>query len=284
MAAKKCPACGKTAEGKFCSWCGASLDERHCTQCGAPSEPGARFCNACGAPLGTGSAGGTSSGAGAKAGKGAPGASPPTRRGRTAASEEDTSTSPVVWGVAGLVMVALILAVALPAVQSAREASETPAAPVAGQGGSTGAVDLASMTPRQAADQLYDRIMRTSSAGDSAGAAFFLPMAVQAYDRARPLDADGLFHLSLLQRMAGDPEAGLATAREGLAVQPNHLLILATAAGAAAEMGDTATAQEYYDQLLASWDDEMGKGLPEYEAHAGMMPEIRQEAESFSGG
>jgi tetratricopeptide (TPR) repeat protein len=204
---------------------------------------------------------------------------------RGGASEGDTSTSPVVWGVAGMLMVALILAVALPAVQSAREASGTPAAPAgAGPAGGTGAVDLASMTPRQAADQLYDRIMRTSSAGDSAGAAFFLPMAMQAYDRARPLDADGLFHLSLLQRMAGDPEAGLATAREGLAVQPNHLLVLATAAGAAAEMGDTAAAQEYYDQLLASWDEEMGKGLPEYEAHAGMMPEIRQDAESFSGG
>jgi tetratricopeptide (TPR) repeat protein len=180
-------------------------------------------------------------------------------------------------------MVALILAVALPSVRPDPADQGAPAgssgAPV-----QAGVPDLANLTPRQAADQLYNRIMSAAEAGDSAGAVFFLPMAQQAYDQARPLDADGLFHLSLLQSMAGDAASALATAEEALAAHPGHLLNLSAAGRAAAQAGDTAAAVGFYRSFLESYDEEMAKGIEEYDLHSGMMPELRREAEALAGG
>jgi TPR repeat protein len=53
---------------------------------------------------------------------------------------------------------------------------------------------------RDAADRLFDRVMRAVAVGDSAQAGALLPMAIAAYQRARPLDHDALYHLSVLQR------------------------------------------------------------------------------------
>lgn len=247
----------------------------HCSACGASSQAGDRFCNACGAALG---------------GSGAP---PPGRRIPAASGPDGTSptgarpwgTPPNAgWWLAAVLMVGLILAVAVPAVRNGTRPPPPPApATDAGGAGSAagGMPDLASMTPREAADRLYERIMQAASMGDSSQVAQFLPMGMTAYERARPLDADGLFHLALFQRMAGEPDAALATAREALSAHPSHLLNLSAAAGAAAEAGDTALAESYYEQLLSGWEDEMARDLPEYEAHQAMMSEIRAEAEEF---
>lgn len=231
-------------------------------------EPGSRFCNACGAPVGA--KGGTTGGGGGD--------------GRSGGASSGTGEhSRLVWGVAGVFLVGLILAVAIPAVRQ-QEQSSRPAVPAPSTGGAAaggGPVDISQMTPRQRADLLYERIMTASSAGDSTGAAFFIPMGLQAYDMARPLDADGYFHLALLQRMAGDPASALATAREALAAQPNHLLLLAVAGGAAVEIGETDAAGEYYRRYLDAYDEERARGLTEYELHAAMFEELTEEAESF---
>lgn len=273
MSATNCPRCGKPATGNFCSNCGASLGERFCNQCGSPLGPGARFCNQCG---------------GAAAGRTpAPGTRAP------AAREDESSslgTKTLAWWVAGGVMVVLILLVAWPMV-SPDSGPRVPAgvgAPGGGAAGGAGAggpgaVDLSSMTPREAADALYDRVMRAIAAGDSAQAQQFLPMSIQAYGMARPLDEDGLFHLSALQRAAGDFEAALATAREGLGESPNHLLLLAAAGEAAAESGDDETARNYFGQLLEVWDEERSRAVPEYDLHDRMLPDIRARAEEYLG-
>jgi tetratricopeptide (TPR) repeat protein len=155
-----------------------------------------------------------------------------------------------------------------------------PVAPFAGGGGGT-PPDLSSMTPREAADRLFNRVMTSVSQGDSAGAQAFLPMAIAAYDRARPLDHDGLFHLSLLNRTAGRLEDALSNAQEVLAEDANHLLALTAAAEAAAGLARTEEAAGYYRKVLDRYDAELARGLPEYADHSTFLQSVRGEAEAF---
>ena len=183
--------------------------------------------------------------------------------------------------VAGAIALAAILAVTSPMVRENAETTPPPAKGAAGAAAGPGGVDLASMTPREAADQLFNRVMRAAAAGDTAQVMQFLPMATQAYDMARPLDADGLFHLALIHQLGGANQQALSVAEEALAVFPTHLLNLAAAGRSADALGDEDAARAYYRRLLDAWDQEMAKELPEYEAHANMMPDLRDEAEAY---
>lgn len=184
------------------------------------------------------------------------------------------------WWIAGGMMIVLILVFAWPVLRP-EDVAPVPTTPVA-----TGAaaVDLNSMTPRQAADQLFERIMRSAAAGDSMGAAQFLPMAIQAYDRAAPLDLDGQFHLSTLQRTAGDFGTALAIAEQGLAEGPDHLLLLYAAGEAAREASDAESARRYFGRLVEVYDAQMASGNPDYDAHSAMMGSIREEASAYLAG
>ncbi len=146
------------------------------------------------------------------------------------------------------------------------------------------AVDLSQMTPREAADRLFARVMSAAEQGDSTQAMQFLPMAVQAYERAQPLDLDGLFHLSSLQRTGMDLEGALATAQGGLDVDPDHLLLLHAAGEAAREQGDSALAQEYFAHIIEVYDEQMASGNADYNAHSSMMASLRANARQFAGG
>jgi tetratricopeptide (TPR) repeat protein len=137
------------------------------------------------------------------------------------------------------------------------------------------------MTPREAADRLFDRVMRSVSAGDSASAQAFLPMAIAAYDRAQPLDHDGLFHLSMLNRAAGNLDAALASAEQVLAAEPNHVLALSEAAEATIELGRLDDAVGYYRRLVQAYAQESTRLLPEYQGHSGMLESARSAAEAF---
>jgi tetratricopeptide (TPR) repeat protein len=190
------------------------------------------------------------------------------------------------WYAAGGVMVILILVLAGPVLRGDRPPPapgvQAGVAPPAGAGSST--VDLASMTPRQAADRLFNRVMTAVSAGDSAEVQGFLPMAVAAYERARPLDNDGAYHLALLQLTSLDFASALASAEAALAEYPDHLLLLSAAAEAAKRMGDAEAASAYYRRLLDAWDAQTALGLAEYQIHATMLPEIEAAARSFLEG
>ena len=94
--------------------------------------------------------------------------------------------------------------------------------------GPTSTVDLGSMTPRQAADRLFARVMTSLESGDTAQATLFLPMAIASYDRIVALSLDDRFHLSLLHAAAADGASARGRRPEaGLAVRPTHLLCLA---------------------------------------------------------
>ncbi len=257
-----CPACGKAATGNFCQHCGAQLGGRFCDQCGAKAAPAAGFCNQCGAKI--------------RGGGG--------ERGSAVASALGGQNLP--WWIAGAAMFILIVILGVRMVQPGPSgaAAPNPTAPFAGSGDAGTPPDLSSMTPREAADRLFNRVMTSVSQGDSTGAQAFLPMAIGAYERARPLDHDGLFHLSLLNRTALNLEAALSNAREVLEEDPNHLLALTAGAEAAAEMGQTGVATEYYRRVLEVYNAEMARGLSEYLDHATFLQSVQAQAEGFLAG
>ncbi len=254
-----CPECGKAATGNFCQHCGAKLGGRFCNQCGAKAGPAATFCNQCGAKVdGAGSGG------------------------RRAAAASVVTGQNLPWWIAGAAMFVLIIVLGVSMVQPGGPsvAPGTAPAPIGGAGTGT-PPDLSSMTPREAADRLFNRVMEYVSVGDSVQAQAFLPMAIAAYDRARPLDHDGLFHLSLLNRTANNLEAALADAEEVLAAEPNHVLALSAAAEAAIELGRLDAAEGYYSRLVAAYQQESTRPLPEYQGHASLMESARTAAQAF---
>ena len=168
-----------------------------------------------------------------------------------------------------------------------------PAGPVAPTGGvptpvnpATGmsTTDISQMTPLEAADRLFDRIMRSLSAGDTASAIQFAPMAISSYERARPLSLDATFHLSMVNRAGGDLEAALAAALEILGQRGTHLLGLAAAGEAAHELGRADEAIGYYRTLVEAYDQEMAAPLQEYMDHSGIVGTLKQDAEAFLAG
>jgi hypothetical protein len=255
-----CPECNKPATGNFCQSCGAKLGGRFCSQCGGKLGPAASFCSQCGAKNDV------------------------VTGGRRAAAASVVGGQNLPWWIAGAAMFALIVAIGVSMVRPGPPPTPGSTAPAAGTPAGAAAVDLDSMTPREAADRLFNRVMTSVAEGDSAGAQAFVPMAVGAYERARPLDHDGLFHLSLLQRTAMDLEGALASAEEILAEDPDHVLGLTAAAAAAEELGRDDRAADLYEHLLSVYDAQSQRGLQEYLDHAQIMSTVRDSAEAFLRG
>ena len=143
--------------------------------------------------------------------------------------------------------------------------------------------DLSSMTPIEAADRLFQRVMAAVEVGDEATVVQFLPMALQAYEIARPLNADGMYHLASLQRAAADFRGSLATAQEGLAETPDHLLLLAAAGEASEGLGDMDTARVYWQHFLDAYESEHARQLEEYGAHEFTLEQTLTHAREVTG-
>lgn len=291
MSESTCPRCGAAANGNFCASCGASLASRACASCGAANEPGARFCTTCGTPVAA--AAGAAAGAGAApAGRSAPtpGAAPAPKLGARAAAskaEGGGGGSQFGWWMAGTMLVFLLAVVAYPVLVPQESRLENPG-PTGGalseiqQFGNAQNVDLSSMSPTDAANRLFDRVMRLFESGDTTQVQFFLPMSISAYEQAEPLDADGLYHLSTLHRLADQPDQALAASQRILDVAPTHLFGLYEQAEAHLALGDTAQAGEFFQAVLDNWDDEQAAARPAYQMHPAVMPTIRQTAEDFA--
>ena len=189
------------------------------------------------------------------------------------------SGNQVAWWMAGTLLLGLILVIAYPVYGPGWAAAPPPVAagPVAGAAG----VDLSSMTPREAADRLFNRVMTAVAADDSTEVVSFLPMAIRALELAEPLDTDGKFHLVLLRLTGQFNVEALAGAEEILSGQPNHLLGLAMAGDASIALGDSASARAYYGRWLDAYETETGKDLLEYRDHSPMFPEMQVTAEAL---
>jgi hypothetical protein len=257
----KCPNCGHESNAAFCSECGTPLKGARCKNCDAQLLPGAQFCTSCGTPV-------------------------------------REKTSNLAWYVAGVALLALLAVLLVPGLRRATTSSDDQVAagptqdqpadaapPAAGpfQGGGGGSPPPLTGTPREQADRLFNRIMQTREGGDTARAKFFLPMGIQAYKNAAPLDDDGLYHLSLLQGFSGDGAGARQTAEQVLQHAPAHLLALIAAAEAARIQGDNTAAKAYYRKFLANYDSERKKNLPEYQDHDQILPAYQAEARKFIG-
>ncbi len=289
-----CPACGKESRGNFCHHCGAALGGRFCNQCGNELAAGARFCNKCGAPAGKG-AGAAALAAAPATGRAARGTATKPARGaasqanapsRREAAAETFGGSNLPWWIAGAALFGLILVVGWSMVRPAGPVESAGGGAAAGAGGNPaaqGVTDISQMTPREAADRLFNRVMTDISQGDTAAAMGFQPMAVQAYTRAEPLDLDGVYHQALLELLA-NPAAALESARRILDEEPDHILALGVAARASLSLGDEEQAVAYYQQLLDAYPEESTRTLPEYTGHANLLTDYRAEAQDFLSG
>jgi len=264
----KCSECGRDFSGNFCSHCGAPASSSgHCASCGSALDAEARFCAECGAAV----------------------AGPTVRKGWSA-------TAP--WILSGLALIAFGIAVSLfvrgqsgpraagmPPTGGILTGEEAPPSPGGGPGagGMPTAAELAAMSPREAADRLFDRAMSTRESGDTTRASFFARMAVQAYRRVAPtdLDADAHFHIGLLKLASGDVEGAAREAEGILKTDPKHLLGLILGAQTAEARGDNARRREFYARFLMALPEERATGRQEYAAHSRLIEDGERTARAL---
>lgn len=269
-----CPSCGATSAGKFCSECGAALLGVTCATCRTPLTPGARFCHGCGTAVG-----------------GAAPARTPMASGAVPTPAGPAERSILPWAIGIVAVLAVVIAVAV------QQRGETPAqsmganvpldggagaAPFAGGAGGAGgamrAPDISSMSPRERADRLYDRVMRLASEGKADSASFFATMAAQAYEMVGPLDNDLKYDFGRMSEMAGNLPEAQRQADAILADNPDHLLGLILAARVAQLRNDAAAEARFYKKLLEVAPVEQAKSIEEYARHQGDIDAALTEA------
>lgn len=163
------------------------------------------------------------------------------------------------------------------------------AAPAGGDAGGAGMPsmeELAAMGPRGVADRLFERVMREHEGGDFERAAFFIDMALQAYEAVPPeeTDADSRFHVGLLRLLMGESGLAREMADEILAEAPDHLLGLLLAARAADFEGDAGAAEAFRDRIRTLVEEAGGiPDFPEYQAHRTLIEGVLQ-ADGGDGG
>ncbi len=262
--AQKCPSCGALSGGKFCSECGAPLGPAVCRSCGAKLSSRAKFCAECGTAVGAAAAP-------------ARGAVPLARR---------AGADRMAWYVAGVAVLALliVLVVVVTRKNAPPAATATDAAAGAMPGVARATTDLSTLTPRQAADMLYNKIMTLHEAGQADSVNFFAPMALQAYaNLGTDLDADARLHLGLIELATGASGAAAAQGDTILRKTPTHLFGFLLRAEAAEAQGNAAAARRAYAGFLRNYDPEMGKQRPEYAEHAQILQDARTKAQGAAG-
>ena len=242
-----------------------SIPASRCPSCGTAAQSDARFCHGCGASLDPRSA----------------------PRGRTIKKI-------AVFGAAALGIVAVTVAVLLngdpersetriaPALfPTSREGPNQPTGggPSQQAGGQPGqAVDLSTMTPREAADRLFNRIMMASEQGDIAEVLRFAPMALQAYGQLGTLDADAHYHLGRIHAAVGDLDNTRKQIRMLKQFAPNHLLGIVLEHAVAEQARDGAAAAQAYAAFAAAYTAESITERREYAEHRRTIEKFRQAA------
>jgi hypothetical protein len=248
----KCPGCGKPAAGNFCSHCGTPI-VTSCPECDAEVKPGSRACHECGASL------------------------------VAVAPKQWNAQAIAPWAAIVIAMLALGVALAalfdrgsgVAAPTSPFTQSMSSAAPAPGQ-----PVDLASMSPREAADRLYNRTMAASEKGDFAEALRFAPMALQAYDGLGTLDNDARYHVALLRLTTEDINGARVQIEMLRQSAPDHLLGFMLEHQIAERSGKKDSVARANKSFLAAYDAEMAAGRAEYQDHQGSIERFRAAAQA----
>ena len=135
--------------------------------------------------------------------------------------------------------------------------------------------DLSSMSPREAADRLFNRVMMADEQGDSAEVEQFTPMAVSAYERLESMDADALYHVGLIYAAAGDNDKAREYNERLKAIVPNHLLAALLEHRLAEVEGDSEVAASAAKRFHDHYDEEISVGRPEYQHHEASIERFR---------
>ena len=217
---------------------------KFCTKCGAALSGGGQFCHRCGHEL--------------------------------------QRTSVPGWllpsALGGLTVLALIAAIQLAQRDQPASAPQAPAASPLPTRGTSAPTDLSQMTPRQAVDRLYARVMRAAERGDTAEVRSFAPMTLGAYRLLGNLTADDRFHMGLVTLVAGDPRAALAHADTLAGISADHLFGEILRARAYTAMGQANRARAAYETFLARQQSELADGRDEYEHDRSMLDAFAEEA------
>ncbi len=168
----------------------------------------------------------------------------------------------------------------------ARGGAPTQQAEGGATGSSAGAIpDLAQMSPREAADRLFDHVARAESNDDTAQVAQFAPMALQAYAMlGTNLDADARLHIGLIHLAVRDAAATRAQADTILRGSRTHLFGLYLRVRAAEVTADTAGLRRALQAFGAAYDAERAKNLPEYGMHGQLLTDTKSQADRGAGG
>lgn len=234
-----CPRCGEAASGKFCANCGAALKGAECPDCSGTLTPGAQFCHHCGTAM---------------------------------KSVAATAPSRVPWIVTGVALLAVIALVLFQASRSATDsgpADTGQAGPMGGAPlGNPSPTDLASMSPQEKADRLFNRVMMYASEGKADSAAIFAPMALQSFDLLAPLDVHQRYDVGLLAIVAGQLGRAKVEADTILKKNPNDLLGLTLAMRVAEASKNSASAGDIGKRLIAAEPAERKTAREEYQFHS----------------
>lgn len=250
MSNVQCPSCGAQASGRFCRQCGAGLSaEQRCARCGASRPDSARYCPSCGAS--------------------------------STASAGLTGNERLRWFAAGGIVVALaafgVLALSRdPSFNTA--AQQGGASPSPAQAPAPDMPDLASMTPRERFDRLFNRIMRSSETGDEASVGTFAPMALQAYGMLDTVDADARYHAALIMLHTGDMGGARALADTISKQDPGHLFATVVRGTIARFQQDQQALNAAYGEFLKNYDRETAVGRQEYGEHPRALQDFLEAA------
>ena len=136
--------------------------------------------------------------------------------------------------------------------------------------------DLSKMSPREAADRLFNRVMAASERGNIDEARRFAPMAVQAYELIENINLDGLFHLGLMNLVMENKKDVMSFAERIKNKIPNHLLALFLEYKVAALMKDSSQKNEIGRIFLKSYPEEIKIDREEYVAHRISIEDLRR--------
>ena len=136
--------------------------------------------------------------------------------------------------------------------------------------------DLSKMTPRVAADRLFNRVMSANERGDKDDASQFSPMAIQAYKNVGNLDSDGLYHLGLIYLVQGDFKNALAQARLIRLLIPTHLFAIMLEHTVALRTDDKQRQTQAANQFNTVFQNEIMKQRVEYNAHRNSIENLRK--------
>jgi len=186
----------------------------------------------------------------------------------------------IAW-IIGAAAVAVLMVVLV--AQKTGPTAQPSGAPPAGMGGAAATSDISSMSPRERADRLFDRVMRAAAAGDSGEISFFAPMAVQSYGMLDAMDVDARYHVGLLEAEIGNFTGVLAQADSIEQATAAHLFVAMLRGEAARGQGNQTELTRWYRRFLDGYDRELATDRPEYRDHQPALNAFRDAARAALG-